>query len=222
MNLLEFNLTTYLETNMSTTSKIVWTLGLLCAFLLILVTGRTNVRNFEKVQSSIEEIYKDRLVVKGLIFELSSLIHRKEVAILSKDESFYLHQNTALNGQISELISAFRETKLTPQEEEALDRFSMRVKNLLEQEMDLTNSKEVQTFFSQESKVRDIIGGLEEDLKLLSGIQLLEGKKKLSLSDRAIDSMNTFERVENYMLIIFGVLMSALIFIVPGPKQEED
>lgn len=95
---------------MNITSKIICTMVILCSCVLIFLTGRTNVRNFEKVHTSIEEIYKDRLVVKGLIFDLSSLLHRKELAIVSGDQTFYVNTNESTNSQMAEHLSAFRST----------------------------------------------------------------------------------------------------------------
>lgn len=200
---------------MSATNKIIWILGLLCAFLFILITGRTNIQNFEKVQSSIEEIYKDRLVVKGLIFELSSNLHKKEVAILSQDKSYFSLSNNSINTQMAEYIRAFKETKLTSLEEETLLRFSTNFENLKKLEKEFDFSKETS------KKVFSQIAGLKEDLKTLSGIQLTEGKKKLSMSGKAVASMNFFAQVENYMLIIFGALVLVLIFVVPGQKSSD-
>ena len=89
---------------MRATNKIIWTLILVCILLLILVTGQSNVRNFEKVQSSIETIYKDRLVVKGLIFELSSLLHQKEIAIISGNQILYKKTNGSINAEIAKIL----------------------------------------------------------------------------------------------------------------------
>lgn len=205
---------------MSATNKIIWTLGLLVAFLLILITGQTNLRNFENVQTSIEEIYKDRLVVKGLIFDLSTLLHRKEVATLTGDQAFYAVTNESVNAQIDERIRAFRATKLTPYEATTLDRFEKEVKYLKETEFKIGMAKGFKLTQSQSKDIADHMSVLKEDLKTLSSIQLREGKRKKNISDKAVSSMMTFARAENYILIIFAVLMLMIIFVVPGPKEE--
>lgn len=204
---------------MSVTNKIIWILGILCAFLFILITGRTNIRNFEKVQSSIEEIYEDRLVVKGLIFDLSTLIQRKEVAFLKKDEKFFELTNETVNAQIEEQLRAFRATKLTLYEEKTLAHFTKGVEKLLSIEEEAQLSKGFKNIDSSQNFF-DQIDSLQEDLKTLSHIQLSEGRRKLILSDQAVDSMYTFARAENYMLIFCGILMLIVIFIVPGIKKD--
>lgn len=206
---------------MSASNKVIWILGLMCAFLLILLTGRTNIRNFEKVQSSIEEIYEDRLVVKGLIFDLSSLLHRKEVAGISQDQAFYVRTNEVVNTQIFEKLSAFRATRLTRDEEATLNRFQKGVERLVQTEKDIGL---IQGRNLEQDEIRDfsmLIRRLKEDLDVLSHIQLSEGKRKLLASDEAVESMYTFAQAENYILIVFGILMLVLIFVVPGPKADK-
>ncbi len=210
---------------MSTTSKILWILGLMCVFLFVLATGSSNVRNFEKVQKSIEEIYEDRLVVKGFIFDLATLLHRKEIANTAKDSSFYTRTNDSINAQLDEIIREFRATKLTSYEEEMLDRFSLGVQELkaVEKEYKLANGFNLKKM--EEKRLSDRIQSLHEDLKTLSGIQLSEGRRKLKSSGKAVSSMYTFAKVENYMMIIFGALILLIIFVIPGPttaaKEEK-
>ena len=206
---------------MSSTNKIISTLGLLCAFLLILITGRTNVRNFENIQSSIEEIYEDRLVVKGLIFDLKSLIHNKEVALILNDKSFYMLKNEAINEQIEDYIVKFRATKLTSFEGRTLNRFSERVLELKNLEKEIEPTAKVLIGEEGRKKLIDKYISLKEDLKTLAGIQLAEGKRKLTISDKAIDSMYTFATAENYILVIFAILMLVIIFVVPAKKNQE-
>ena len=206
---------------MRATNKIIWTLILVCILLLILVTGQSNVRNFEKVQSSIETIYKDRLVVKGLIFELSSLLHQKEIAIISGNQILYKKTNGSINAEIAKHLEAFRATQLTIYEEKTLDRFSKALQTLQAREkaLGLANGFDI-TEVNNEMLLAQF-SGLQKDLKTLSDIQLSEGRRRLGISDKAVDSMNVFARFENYILIIFGVLILILIFIVPGASAKD-
>ncbi len=206
---------------MTTINKIIWTLGLLCAFLIILLTGQTNVKNFEQVQNSMEEIYRDRLVVKGLIFELSSTLHEKELALVSKNNDFYLLNNEAANKKIENLITQFRATNLTSFEERTLNHFESGIVELRELEGVSNISKGIILSPQDNTKILDNFSRLRKDLKTLSEIQLNEGKRKLSVSDRAMASINTFTVAESYILLVFAVLMFSIIFIVPGPKNKK-
>lgn len=188
---------------------------LLCSFLLILATGRTNVRNYEKLQNSIEEIYKDRLVVKGLIFNLSTLLHKKELAIASNDSNFFLKNNKAVNNKIADLLRQFRETKLTQKEEDTLDLFSRGVKELQASENEISPSQKVTLSNTDYKKLKTKIEGLQNDLVVLSGIQLEEGLEKLKIGNHAVKQMNEFANIETYALVLIGIMMVALFFI-PG------
>ncbi len=210
-----------MEESMRATSKIIWTLILVCILLLILVTGQSNVRNFEKVQSSIETIYKDRLVVKGLIFELSSLLHQKEIAIISGNQTLYKEINESINAEIEKHLQSFRATQLTIYEEKTLDRFTKALQTLQARESALGLADGFDITEVNDKMLSAQFNGLQKDLKTLSEIQLSEGKRKLGISDKAVDSMNVFARFENYILIIFGVLILVLIFIVPGASAKE-
>ncbi len=207
---------------MSIASKITWTLGLMCVFLLILLTGRTNIKNFETVQTSIEEIYKDRLVVKGIIFDLSSLLHRKEVATIKGDKSFFTGTNDSINKEIAEKIQLFRATRLTDDEAFTLGHFEKGISDLQKAEKKTGIAQGGSLSDTQSKWLAELTLVLKNDLKTLSGIQLSEGKRKLSQSDRAVASMNTFAEAEKYILIVFAALMLALIFLVPGPRQKDN
>ena len=206
---------------MRATSKIIWTLILVCILLLILVTGQSNVRNFEKVQSSIETIYKDRLVVKGLIFELSSLLHRKEIAIITGNQILYKQINQSIDEEMAKHLLSFRATQLTIYEEKTLDRFTKALETLQAREKALGLSNGFDITEVNDKMLIAQFSGLQKDLKTLSEIQLSEGKRKLGISDKAVDSMNVFARFENYILIIFGILILVLIFIVPGASAKD-
>ena len=61
-------------------TKIKWVLSVLLVFFLILATNLIDKDNFRRVKNSIVTIYEDRLVANDLIFELSQLVHQKELA----------------------------------------------------------------------------------------------------------------------------------------------
>lgn len=201
-------------------TKVISFLVLLTCFLLILGTGRINVRNFEKVQQSIETIYKDRLVVKGLIFELSSLLHQKEIAILTEDVSFYETKNQSVNEGIAEHMTAFRNTQLTADEAVALEKFSRGIERLQSQEKNFNFSNGMKLTRLEANLLSAQIQGLKDDLRTLSGIQLAEGERKVSFSDKAVQSMHEFANVENYALMGIGLLI-LLVFFFPRSRRSE-
>lgn len=201
--------------------KIVLALGLISVVLFVVLTGRSNVENFERVQAAVEEIYEDRLVVKGLIFELSTLLHRKEIATISSDAEFYADRNARVNEEIGDRLREFRATKLTPKEAEALERFESNVEVLQATEVELRLAETTELSLAERQRLAGEMANLQEDLRALSRIQLAEGKRQMSVGDKAVDEMNWIAQVENYMLIALAVMLLALIFLSPKPHSAE-
>ncbi|CAN0603136.1 unnamed protein product, partial [Ectocarpus sp. 12 AP-2014] len=54
-------------------------LVLAIAFLLVLGSNRLNKRHFSTIQNTVNSVYKDRVVVQNLIYELSTTFHKKEL-----------------------------------------------------------------------------------------------------------------------------------------------
>ena len=109
----------------------------LTSMLLIFAMGRTNVRHFKNVNRSIEEIYKDRLVVNGMIFELGGLLHKKELALVTNDSLFFDRDNKSINLLINDIIKNFKETYLTEREAQTLKNFEVDTNKLQKLEQNL-------------------------------------------------------------------------------------
>ena len=186
----------------------------LTSMLLIFAMGRTNVRHFKNVNRSIEEIYKDRLVVNGMIFELGGLLHKKELALATNDSLFFDRDNKSINLLINDIIKNFKETYLTDREAQTLKNFEVDTNKLqkLEQNLNVTSDK---------TKILSIIESLKLDLKTLSEIQLSEGRRKLASSDKAVDALETNQSIEQYSMMIIGFLI-VLVLLLPVPKQVDN
>ena len=201
------------------TSRAICVAVFLASLLLIFAMGRTNVRHFVNVKSSIEDIYKDRLVVNGMVFDLASLIHKKEAALLTSDRDFFGRTNSSINLQGEEIITEFKETYLTQIEEKTLLRFEQGVLELVELEKDADFIKSIDGDSALRRKSLDIVQSLKIDLKTLSGIQLSEGKRKLQLSDKAVKTMEFNQSIENYSMLVIGILI-LIVLLVPMPKTQ--
>lgn len=200
---------------MNIVSKATWIIGLLCSFFLIIISGKTNVKNFAAVQESIQEIYKDRLVVKGIIFDLSNYLHQKEIALIKKNYLFFQNENEAVNEQIAKGLRAFRLTVLTEYEKKILERFAKNIEDLKLYEKENNIAKNSITLNRVKDNLLQKFKSLHQDLKILSEIQLSEGKRKVSSSEVAVKSMNESEENENYILLIYCILMTIIIFVIP-------
>tara|TARA_R110002049_G_scaffold107274_5_gene254913 strand:+ start:155 stop:793 length:639 start_codon:yes stop_codon:yes gene_type:complete len=208
-----------MEALMSLSSKITCSFIILSSFLLIFVTGRSNIKNFEKVRASIQEIYEDRLVVEGLIYELSTHLHQKEIAVISGDMNFFAKTNPNLNEKIEKTLIAFRNTKLTSFEDETLNEFSEGISELKAIEKKSRAVEEIELTAREKKDILKQIKVLQDNLKTLLEIQLEEGRRKLSNSNDAVNSMYQYESFENYAIIILAILLLGIVFI-PGYRNK--
>jgi len=200
---------------MSFFNKVKWILGISMVFFLILATNLIDKNNYSKIKDSVETIYKDRLLVKGLILDIKDIVHKKELASVEQDSVFYTSQVEQLNQKMDLLISNFENTKLTKQEEKLLKQFKKDHKSLVNKEQNLSK------FTSEEFKsLRPYINQLSGGLKNLSAIQLQEGEKQLAISRRAIESVELFTQIEIYFLIFLAVIVQ--IIVIYNPKKTKN
>lgn len=204
---------------MTMTTRILWAFGVICIAVFVLASGRTNVRNYSDIQTSIEQIYADRLVVKGLIFELSSMLHDKEIAQLTGDTSFYVSENAAVDARIDEQLELFRATRLTETESTTLDRFASHLAELREAERAYPLAADI-PLGTEEARVLALrMDELEADLQELSRIQLHEGKQRVAIGERAEADMNFIFWVETILMLFFAGQLIALFFIPAASKR---
>lgn len=199
---------------MSFYNKLKWILGIAMIFILIIATNLIDRNNFVKVRNSVMTIYEDRLVVKGLIFDMADILHKKELAIVERDSSFYKNKVGQLNKEMDLLIANFENTKLTKQESKLLDDVKDEHKALAQQEDRLSN-------FNKEEleALRAGIDQLEDDLKSLSNIQLKEGRKQMSISKKAVSTVELFTQIEIYFLVFLAIVIQLIVMY--QPKKSE-
>lgn len=196
-------------------SKIKWILGILLVFLLILATNLMDRHNFVSVRDSVVSIYEDRLVAKGLIFNISTAIHEKEMAISAKDTAFFNNRNGAINTDLNIYVKQFEQTKLTRNETEIFQKLKINTEKLLAAETHFisSNFENKNALFTATSKVK-------ENLYELSKIQLDEGKRQMSISRKAIDTIELFTQIEIYILIFLAIVIQAIIIYSPKKKEN--
>lgn len=201
---------------MTILNKAKWILGIVLVFLLILSTNLIDQNNFQKVKDSVVTIYEDRLVVKGLLYDLANLLHKKEIAFLTKDSVYYHETNESIHDSMDELIGLFNNTSLTYEEEKALDKFILNLEKLRKLDNglssdDLTNDE---IWLSQMNTVKRY---LDE----LSKIQIKEGNKQFNISQKAMDVVDLYTEIEIYFLIFLALLIQFIIIYSPRKKKTE-
>ncbi|MFT6000164.1 MAG: hypothetical protein ACI81P_002625 [Neolewinella sp.] len=199
---------------MTLLNKIKWVLGIALIFLLILTTNLIDRQNFMIVRNSIETLYADRLVAKNIIFDISKNIGHKEISYLKLEPvqvaAGVKASNTHINGQ----ITLFTNTKLTPNEKAVFDRFKNSLQNLQEVEMELSAGQKTK------SDLAEPLALVREYLDQLAAIQMLEGRRELYESKKAISSADLFTQLEIAVLIVLAIAIQVIIIYTPKSGSE--
>ncbi|MER3374191.1 MAG: MCP four helix bundle domain-containing protein [Allomuricauda sp.] len=195
-------------------NKLKWILGILMIFVLIIATNLIDKNNFVRVRDSVVTIYEDRLVANDLIFKMLKSVHQKEMAISVSDSIFFNTQNPKVNDTIQSLISRFEQTKLTSEEAEVFNDLKRNVQSLSDSESQFKKSDYVDN-----SQVLDHIENLKTNLNDLSKIQLNEGSRQMSISKRAIDTVELFTQIEIYILVFLAILIQIIVMYKPKEKS---
>lgn len=195
--------------------KVKWILGISVVFFSIIATNLIDRMSFERVKDSVVAIYEDRLVAKDLVFELSLYIHEKEVADASNDLAFFNDRNKVVNDSIDQLTIKFLRTEMTEREARVFNDLQLNLVKLkgLENSINLVQEVEKGDFKSQLVRIK-------ENLHDLSKIQLVEGKRQVFLSERAMNTVDLFTKLEILVLIILAVLVQ--VIVIYRPKQISD
>lgn len=200
---------------MAILNKLKWIFGILLIFLLVLATNLIDRDNFLRIKDSTLSIYENRLIAKNIIYDLSNQIHRKEIALITADTSFYPHENEASNKIISELLVQFSSTELTSKEKDIFSHLKGDIEQLQSNENKLSLANPA---FKQ--KQQSLIKSIKNYLNSLATIQLEEGKRQVMISDRAVSSIELFTQIEIYFLIALAILVQFLIMYKPKSSDK--
>ncbi len=193
--------------------KIKWVLGILMVFVLIVTTNLVDRNNFQQVKDSVVSIYEDRLVAKNLILDVTKAIHKTEVALISADTTFFAKERSELNSAIEGLILRFEQTKLTEKEEQEFNDLKSNLEKLYESEKIY-----VQANFNRSEPVTKSLSEVKENLNALAQIQMSEGARQMSISKRALDSVELFTQMEIALLVILAIIIQ--VIVIYKPKSE--
>lgn len=183
-------------------------------FVLIITTNLIDKNNFVRVRNSVVTIYEDRLIANDLIFEILKSVQQKELAVSLSDSTFFNTKNSTVNDNLQSLVSRFEQTKLTTKEAKVFNDLKKNVQSLLDSESQFLNSD-----YSDNSKVVHHIENLKTNLNDLSKIQLNEGSRQMSISKRALDTVELFTQIEIYILVFLAVLIQIIVMYKPQEKS---
>ncbi|ARN70702.1 chemotaxis protein [Nonlabens tegetincola] len=199
---------------MSLYNKLKWILGVLIVFVLIIATNLIDKNNFTRVRDSVVTIYEDRIIASDLIFELQQSIHEKEVAIVLRDSLFYKNQNSRVNQHIESLLARYDETKLTKKESKIYKNLKSNLADLMTLE-----NKNTSINLLNKNEILAKIDNLKSNLSDLSKVQLDEGGKQMSISRKALDTVEFFTQLEICILVVLAIVIQLIVMY--NPKKTE-
>jgi len=176
-------------------------MALAVVFLMVLATNRIDQHHFETAQKTVNEVYKDRVMVQGYIYSIAEALHQKELNHLQEQNAAVQKWNTSIN----EYIASFEATKLTRSEAELLGRFKKEFKEL--------EKMEAKAIDHQNPKMhRDQIVQLKGYLKELSKIQITESRNLTKSAQKSLNVSALMANFEIFFLICIGVALQVLVF----------
>jgi predicted transcriptional regulator len=197
---------------------------LIISVLLLLIYAKNLIerQSFRSISSTFTEVYNDRLVVVGYIFEISESLFQIQKLVdhcnLDYDYSKVLNEIQGQEAAILTIIEDFEKTKLTPKEEEYLGEFKKIIVNDLNiKSYDLLYSDSNGVNINQVKLYDQKISLARKDLDNLNNIQLEEGEKLISKAKVLINRSQIWAQFEVALLIILIIVMFLLVF-----RKSED
>lgn len=192
---------------------------LIIGVLLLMLYGKNLLerRSFRSISSTFTEVYNDRLLVEGYIFQISEKLFQIQKLIdhcnLDYDYSKVINEISDHEKAILGLITDFEETNLTEQESKYLTDF----KKIIENDLNIKSNDLLYTDSAginrEQVKIYDQkISRARQDLENLSKIQLEEGEKLISKAKILINRSQIWAQFEVALLIILVVVMFLLLF----------
>ncbi len=191
---------------MTILSKVKWILGISVVFFLILATNLIDKENFNKANRATTSLYEDRLVAKGILLDITFLLHEKEVAYFKNDSAFLQTQLEPMNASINELISAFEKTSMIGAENRTFMELRKNISSLekIENSISSYDSKSGERMLNQLELAL-------QNIKRLTAIQTQEGKRQVSHAKKAFDSVKLYTTIEIYMLLALAIIAQFIV-----------
>lgn len=197
---------------------------LIIGVLLLLIYGKNLIERqaFKDISNTFTEVYNDRLVVEGYIFQISEKLFQIQKLVdhcdLGYDYSKVVDEIAGHEQSILAIVENFEATKLTEQENGFLSDFkkiivndlSIKNYNLLYSDSSGVNQAQVKLYDQKITQAR-------KDLDNLSKIQLEEGEKLISKAKVQINRSRIWVQFEVALLIVLIIVLSLLLF----RKSEE-
>ena len=185
------------------------------AFLLVLGSNRLNKRHFHTLQSTVNSVYKDRVLVQDYIYQLNNIFQTKKLRFITEDDFTPVANE---NEKVEKILLDFASTELTTDEFNTLNELNLQFEKLKKSENKVLHSKEnlrngVAILSEQ------IFQKIDENLDVLARIQIQESEQMTQLSNKSLETNILLSKLELAFLIVIGIALLALIFYPMKTKQ---
>lgn len=192
---------------------------IIIGILLLLLYGKNLLerQSFRSISNTFTEVYNDRLVVEGYIFQISESLFQIQKLVdhcnIDYDYSKVIEEIASNEKSILAIITDFEATNLTEQEAGFLADF----KKIIETDLNIKSYdllySDSQGVNREQVKIYDEkISLARKDLDNLSKIQMEEGEKLISKAKVLINRSQIWAQFEVALLIILVVVMFLLLF----------
>ncbi|MBD0852212.1 MCP four helix bundle domain-containing protein [Maribacter arenosus] len=178
------------------------------AFLLVLGSNRLDSRHFSTIQTTVNSVYKDRVVVQDYIYQLSTIFHNKKLKLI---KNYNDNTITSENEKAQLLLIDFGITKLTQKESSLLNELNRQFSKLQELEDKIVQpSNEIEADLG--IVALKTLDEMQRNLDALAKIQLSESEQLTELSNKSLGMNILLSKLEVAFMIIIGVAILFLIF----------
>jgi len=156
--------------------------------LILLMTSLIENNRFTNLENSITSVYENRLVAKGYLYKLNSLIKMKESGLQIEQD---FTAASSLDESINNYYIRYSNTELTREEAFHVDLLKDHLYQLIHQK---PNSRE------NGVDSNSIYNSIYSELEILADIQITEGKKLVEQSTSTIVESRIVTGIEAFFL----------------------
>ena len=161
------------------------------------------------------EVFEDRVLVQDYIFSISNILRDQQLDLLNGTGAI---SETFKDEQISEIITKFESTKLTPAEQNLLKKFKQDYNKLVAMQDDPIKNADLQ--FKERTNNR--LNALQQNLLELSEIQVQESRRLTREAQKSLDVNDLLANLEIFFLIVIGIALQVLIFYKSKKLAKKD
>lgn len=202
-------------------------------FSLILITELLENKNLKRIDNDFSSLYEDRLIPASQIYELSELLHEKQLIFeLLNEQNFKLTEENLKkideeNREINAILSKYETTYLVKEEEQYLASLKENLQNYQKVEADILYHIKNENYGIAQllinSKARESFAKVSNNLHRLAQIQPEIGEELLSHYQSSIGNSSTLYYFKLALTIILGVFVLRLLGLtnlVTRPEQK--